>query len=67
MDFSMTYQNVMFKVESPFLINIIKFRVQFVCNWSGNYGLDGHCGRFFRLFVDYIDTKDTIIRYGQAC
>jgi len=52
----MGFQDVISRLESPLPLDLIKFRVQFVCNWSGNYGLYGRRGRFFRLFVDCIDS-----------
>ena len=65
MDVLIGYQDVMFRVESPFPIDLIKFRVQFVCNWGGNYGQYGRCGRFFLLFVGYMDTVDACVSHGQ--
>ena len=31
------------------------FRVQLVCNPSGNNGHNGRCGQFFTYFVDIMD------------
>jgi hypothetical protein len=65
MDILIDFQDIMVRVESPSHFDLIKFRVQFVCNLGGNYGQYGHCGRFFLLFVDYIDSVDACIHYGQ--
>jgi len=40
-------------------------KVQFACNWYGNYGHNGLNGQFYGRFVDWVDTMDAITPCGQ--
>jgi len=49
--------------EWPFPIDLIKFRVHFMCNQGGIYGLFGYGEKLLHLFVY---CRDAVLLYGHS-